>query len=248
MHLFLVANIVTTSKALVTRSDALAPSSVLLLLVRHLLLEVMHLFLVANIVTTSKALVTRSDALAPSSVLLLLVRHLLLEVMHLFLVANIVTTSKALVTRSDALAPSSVLLLLVRHLLLEVMHLFLVANIVTTSKALVTRSDALAPSSVLLLLVRHLLHHSWHIKTSRILKIDDRCSGKSRLKISQRIAEGCCNMRCTVMFQTSSLLPKKGPDRLCLFFSSGSSTSLEIKLGDARSTYAATLLRIYGSG
>ena len=46
MHLFLVANIVTTSKALVTNSD---------------------LFLVANIVTTSKALVTNSDALVSSS-------------------------------------------------------------------------------------------------------------------------------------------------------------------------------------
>ena len=67
MHLFLVANLVATSKALVTRSDALVPSSFLLLLVRHLLLEAMHLFLVANLVTTSKALVTRSDALVPSS-------------------------------------------------------------------------------------------------------------------------------------------------------------------------------------
>ena len=49
---------VTTSKALVTRGDALVPSSLvilillvttsfLLLLVRHLLLEAMHLFLVA---------------------------------------------------------------------------------------------------------------------------------------------------------------------------------------------------------
>ena len=47
MHLFLVANIVTTSKALVTNS--------------------VHLFLVANIVTTSKALVTNSDALVSSS-------------------------------------------------------------------------------------------------------------------------------------------------------------------------------------
>ena len=49
--MFLVANLVTTSKALVTRSDALVPSSLL--------------FLVANLVTTSKALVTRSDALVP---------------------------------------------------------------------------------------------------------------------------------------------------------------------------------------
>ena len=62
MHLFLVASLflvvrpgapssvlVTTSKALVTSSDALVPSSVL--------------------VTTSKALVTSSDALVPSSVL-----------------------------------------------------------------------------------------------------------------------------------------------------------------------------------
>ena len=47
MHLFLVANIVTTSKALVTNSDALVSSS--------------------NLVTTSKALVTSSDALVSSS-------------------------------------------------------------------------------------------------------------------------------------------------------------------------------------
>ena len=45
LFLFLIANIVTTSKALVTRSDA--------------------------IVTTSKALVTRSDALVTTSFLLL---------------------------------------------------------------------------------------------------------------------------------------------------------------------------------
>ena len=49
MHLFLIANIVTTSKALVT------------------LLVAMHLFLIANIVTSSKALVTSSDALVPNS-------------------------------------------------------------------------------------------------------------------------------------------------------------------------------------
>ena len=47
MHLFLIANIVTTSKALVTSSDALVPSTFL--------------------VTTSKALVTSSDALVPNS-------------------------------------------------------------------------------------------------------------------------------------------------------------------------------------
>ena len=46
MHLFLIANIVTTSKAL---------------------LVAMHLFLIVNIVTTSKALVTSSDALVPNS-------------------------------------------------------------------------------------------------------------------------------------------------------------------------------------
>ena len=49
MHLLQVANIVTTSKALV------------------MLIEAMHLLLVANIVTTSKAFVTRSDALVTSS-------------------------------------------------------------------------------------------------------------------------------------------------------------------------------------
>ena len=43
MHLFLIANIVTTSKALVTSSDALVST--------------------ASIVTTSKAFVTSSDAL-----------------------------------------------------------------------------------------------------------------------------------------------------------------------------------------
>ena len=104
MHLFLVASLL-----LVVWPGA--PSSFLLLLVRHLLLEAMHLFLVASLllvvwpgapssvlVTTSKALVTRSDALvpfvaslllvvwpgAPSSFLLLLVRHLLLVAMPLF--------------------------------------------------------------------------------------------------------------------------------------------------------------------
>ena len=45
MHLFLIANIVTTSKALVTSSDALVPNS------KHY----------------SKALVTSSDALVPNS-------------------------------------------------------------------------------------------------------------------------------------------------------------------------------------
>ena len=47
MHLFLVASRYS-SKALVTRSEALVPSSFLLLLVRDLLLEAMHLFLVAS--------------------------------------------------------------------------------------------------------------------------------------------------------------------------------------------------------
>ena len=51
MHLFLIANIVPSSDALVT-------TSFLLLLVRHLLLEAMHLFLVANIVPSSDAPVT----------------------------------------------------------------------------------------------------------------------------------------------------------------------------------------------
>ena len=68
MHLFLIANIVTTSKALVTSSDAVACyQQTLLLLVRHLLLVAVHLFLMANIVTTSTALVTSSDALVSKS-------------------------------------------------------------------------------------------------------------------------------------------------------------------------------------
>ena len=54
--LLLVANIVPSSKALVTRSDALVTTSFLLL--------------VANIVPSSKALVTRSDALVTTSFLL----------------------------------------------------------------------------------------------------------------------------------------------------------------------------------
>ena len=45
-HLFLIANIVTTSKALVTSSVALVSSSFLLLLVRHLFTR-SFLFLVA---------------------------------------------------------------------------------------------------------------------------------------------------------------------------------------------------------
>ena len=65
--MFLIANIVLTSKAPVTTSVALVPSSLL--------------FLIANIVTTSKAPVTTSVALVPSSLLLLLVRHLLLLVL-----------------------------------------------------------------------------------------------------------------------------------------------------------------------
>ena len=69
MRLFLVASCYYYSKALVSRSDALVPSSFLLLY-------------------TSKALVTRSDTLVPSSFLLLLVGHLFLEAMHLFLVAS----------------------------------------------------------------------------------------------------------------------------------------------------------------
>ena len=74
--LFLIANVVTTRKALVTRSDALVPSS--------------FLFLIASLLLA----LARSDALVPSSFLfliaslLLLVRHLLLEAMHLFLVAS----------------------------------------------------------------------------------------------------------------------------------------------------------------
>ena len=43
LPIFLIANIVITSKALATRSDALVPNSFLLLLVRHLLLLVRHL-------------------------------------------------------------------------------------------------------------------------------------------------------------------------------------------------------------
>ena len=70
--LFLIANIVPTSKAPVTTSVALVPSSLL--------------FLIANIVPTSKAPVTTSVALVPSSLL--------------FLIANIVPTSKAPVTTS----------------------------------------------------------------------------------------------------------------------------------------------------
>ena len=81
-----------------------APSSFLLLLVRHLLLVAMPFVLSSVLVTTSKAPVTSSDALVPSSFLLLLVRHLLLVAMHF--------------------VPSSFLLLLVRHLLLVAMHLF----------------------------------------------------------------------------------------------------------------------------
>ena len=54
----LIANIVTTSKALVTSSDALVSSS--------------FLFLIANIVATSKAPVTTSVALVTSSFLFLI--------------------------------------------------------------------------------------------------------------------------------------------------------------------------------
>ena len=92
-----------------------APSSFLLLLVRHLLLVAMHLFLVASLL-----LVAMPGA--PSSFLLLLVRHLLLVAMHLFLVASLL-----LVAMPGA--PSSFLLLLVRNLLLVAMHLFLVASL-----------------------------------------------------------------------------------------------------------------------
>ena len=42
-QLLLIANIVTTSKAPVTRSDALVPNSFLLLLVRHLFLVQMEI-------------------------------------------------------------------------------------------------------------------------------------------------------------------------------------------------------------
>ena len=91
-----------------------APSSFLLLLVRHLLLEAMPF---APFVAF--LLLVRPGA--PSSFLLLLVRHLLLEAMPFApFVAFLL-----LVVRPGA--PSSFLLLLVRHLLLEAMHLFLVA-------------------------------------------------------------------------------------------------------------------------
>ena len=98
----------STSKALVTRSDALVPTSFLVTTSKALVTRSDALVPTSFLVTTSKALVTRSDALVPSSFLLLLVRHLLLEAMHLFLLAF--------------------LLLLVRHLLLLAWHLFLVAS------------------------------------------------------------------------------------------------------------------------
>ena len=53
MHLFLVASLAPSSKALVS-------NSFLLLLVRHLLLVAMHLFLVASFAPSSKALVSNS--------------------------------------------------------------------------------------------------------------------------------------------------------------------------------------------
>ena len=114
MHLFLVAYcfylnmvsnsvLLTTSKALVSTSFLFllrpgAPSSFLLLVVRHFLLEAMHLFLVVfcfflNIVSNS-VLVTTSKALVSTSLLFLLVRpgapssFLPLVVRHLFLLAS----------------------------------------------------------------------------------------------------------------------------------------------------------------
>ena len=56
-HLFLIANIVTTSKALAT----------LLVTSALLVVTMLHLFLIANLVTTSKALVTTSVALVSNS-------------------------------------------------------------------------------------------------------------------------------------------------------------------------------------
>ena len=60
---------IVRTMALVRFSEILeiAPSSVLVTPVRHLLLLAMHLFLLANIVTTGKALVTTSDALVSTS-------------------------------------------------------------------------------------------------------------------------------------------------------------------------------------
>ena len=95
--------LLTTSKALVSTSFLFllrpgAPSSFLLLVVRHFLLEAMHLFLVVfcfflNIVSNS-VLVTTSKALVSTSLLFLLVRpgapssFLPLVVRHLFLLAS----------------------------------------------------------------------------------------------------------------------------------------------------------------
>ena len=79
-----------------------APSSFLLLVVRHL-------FLIANIVTTSKALLTRSVALVTRSVALV-TRSVALVTRSVALVTRsvaLVTRSVALVTRSVALVTSS---------------------------------------------------------------------------------------------------------------------------------------------
>ena len=121
------SNVVPQRSSVLAPAMPFAPSSFLLLLVRHLLLEAMHLLLVASLLLVAVPF-------APSSFLLLLVRHLLLEAMHLLLVASLLLVAMPF-------APSSFLLLLVRHLLLEAMHLLLVAM-------------PFAPSSFLLLAVR----------------------------------------------------------------------------------------------
>ena len=117
---------------------SLVPTSFLLLLVRHLLLEAMHLFLVASLLLLVRHLLLEAMHLFLVASLLLLVRHLLLEAMHLFLVAS--------------------LLLLVRHLLLEAMHLFLVASLLLLVRHLLLEAMHLFLVASLLLLVRHLLH------------------------------------------------------------------------------------------
>ena len=58
LNIALTLTIIILVRPFAPSSDALVPSSFLLLLVRHLLLEAMHLFLIANIVTTSVALVS----------------------------------------------------------------------------------------------------------------------------------------------------------------------------------------------
>ena len=71
----------TSSKALVTRSDALVPSSVLAPSSKA-----------RSPVRSFLLLVVRPGA--PSSFLLLVVRHLLLEAMHLFLVASLLLVAR----------------------------------------------------------------------------------------------------------------------------------------------------------